>query len=98
MLKQTLDTRIEAEFGLTLQKVESRHVIGSKGVRYFALLNPKPLGASEKKPEGVLHSPNYRDIEVEISEGLYHKLVKARGEGSAYGKVTLELYTRSLRD
>jgi len=55
MLKQTLDTRIEAEFGLTLQKVESRHVIGSKGVRYFALLNPKPLGASENQRVFFIH-------------------------------------------
>ena len=66
---------------------------GSSGDSYFAKLHIGSIGAKRRQPEGV--RVQLQDIEVAIPEDLYQNLLERRGEGTAYGKVTIELYVRN---
>ena len=89
----SLDDKIEMEAGLTLSHRHDTHVIGSSGDSYFAKLSLGCIGAKKRQPEGV--RVQLQDIEMAIPEDLYQNLLERRGEGTAYGRVTIELYVRS---
>ena len=97
MLEQDLDTRIEVEAGLTLIKRESIHVNGHKSMEYGAKLNIHYVGTKSALPEGVL-SHGLRDIEFSITEEMYEAILKQRGEGIAYGRIIVHLYSRTVDD
>ncbi len=88
----SIEDKIEMEFGLTLDKVEEKTVIGSDVVKYKAKLNSYPIGSRNKIPCGVLEPLEVGDIEIDLSKEMYEELLKRRGIGIAYAMVTIQLY------
>ncbi len=96
MAKETIDTTISAECGLELSKVEETRVIGTTETKYYAQLCGLCIGAKKHTPEEILvEQAAMPHMEFEISRILYNHLMAERGEGTAFGKITVELYVRT---
>jgi len=95
MSKESLEGKtgkytLSLDHGLSLEKRESTYVVGGSSTRYFAILNAYGT-TSSSIPKGM-RNPNIGNIEIELSEKVYKDLLEARGEeGSAYGKITIDL-------